>query len=154
MTMADTSFTMSPMRQGRMKYLILTVFSSVLVSYGWLWLTEIGVLPKNRVTATLGMILQVSLLCVLGFFLILRKNHSLEVQEHCILHTDWRRRAASTIQTNQIRSFRRNLMGELLLLDENGKVLICVEPNMSNHDLFLQWLQNHHINESKKGDFR
>ena len=152
--MSDTSFTMSPMKQGRMKYLILTVFSPVLVSYGWLWLAETGMLPQNRVTATLSMILQVSFMCVLGFFLILRKNHSLEVQEHCILHTDWRRRSASAIQANQIRSYRRNFMGELLLLDEAGKVLICVEPNMSHHDLFLQWLQDHHINESKKGDFR
>ena len=148
--MTDTVFTMAPAKQGRIKYLLLTLVPPMLVTYAWKWLMECGILPSNRAIVMIGLFLAMAALVCLGCFLIFQRNHVLEVSEGAILHHSWRG-STSTIQVNQIRSFRRNFLNELLLLDENGKVLLCVESNMSNLDLFRQWLESHHImNQTKE----
>lgn len=151
--MTDTSFTMSPQRAGRMKYLLLTLACPILLSYILRGLVQYGIIPRFGALPIIHSILISVPTLVGGYFLIFQKLHVLEVQESGITNKDWRGKTF-TVQTNQIRSWRRNLLAEIFLLDENGKVLLCVESNMSNFDLFQQWLQEHHINESNRGDFR
>ncbi len=80
-------------------------------------------------------------LLLLTWLLIFRKNHTLTVEGSSIRDTNFMtNRVCATVESREIRSVRRNLLGEWLLKDENGKTLIRVESNMSERDLLKAWL--------------
>ena len=140
--MENNSFEMTVQAGlGRMKYLLLTICPALLFLELWRLLTERGFLPASRGLYYVSLVLWSGLMILLGYLLIFRKNHILSVEESTIRETDMMsRRVRATIEARQIRSVHRNLLGEWLLKDENGKTLLCIESNMSNRDMLQEWL--------------
>ena len=139
-------FKMEPGKKGRIKYLILTLFPAYLVMSLLQRLAAQGVLPANDLTGFLIMSSALVMMGTLGYFLIFRKNHIIEVSDISLAERDWQGKVR-IIGVSKIRSWRKNLLGEILLLDENKKVLLCVESNMENLDLFRKWLDKHNYNQ-------
>ena len=137
-------FKMEPGKKGRLKYLILTLLPAYLVMSLLQRLAAQGILPANDLTGFLIMSSALVMMGTLGYFLIFRKNHIIEVSDISLAERDWRG-MVRLIGVSKIRSFRKNVLGEILLLDENKNVLLCVESNMENRDLFLAWLDKHNF---------
>ena len=133
------SFTMSTRKQGRMKYLLLTIAPALLVTYLFTWLVSLGILPGGETFGLIYISISMGLMSVLGYYLIFLKNHALEITQREVHHKDWRGRT-SVIPVSHFRGYRRNWLKEYILLDETGKTLFCVESNMENFDLFEQWI--------------
>ena len=141
----NTSFTMSPIKQGRIKYLLMTIAPALAVMYLFSWLVSSGLMPGGE---TFGMVytgISMGFMLVMGYFLIFMKNHTVEIKNRTIHHRDWRGKT-SEIPLALIHGYRRNLLKEYILFDRAGNRLLCVESNMVNFDLFEQWIQNHNIN--------
>ena len=139
-------FKMEPGKKGRVKYLILTLRPAYLMTKLLGRLASLGIIPANDLTGFLTMAASLAMMGTLGYFLVFRKNHTIEVSDISLAERDWRGKVR-LVAVSKIRSWKCNLLGELLLLDENNKVLLCVESNMENRDRFLLWLTAHHINE-------
>ena len=137
-------FKMEPGKKGRLKYLILTLLPAYLVMSLLQRLAAQGILPANDLTGFLIMSSALVMVGTLGYFLIFRKNHIIEVSEISLAERDWQGKVR-LIGLSKIRGWRKNLLGEILLLDENKNVLLCVESNMENRDLFLAWLDKHNF---------
>ena len=52
------------------------------------------------------------------------------------------------VNAQQIDSFQRTCLGKISLVDRNRVQLLSIKSNMTNRDLFEQWLVSHNI-ESK-----
>ena len=137
-------FKMEPGKGGRIKYLILTLLPAYLVMHPLQRLAAQEILPANDLTGFLIMSSALVMMGVLGYFLIFRKNHIIEVSDISLAERDWQGKVR-LVSLGRIRSVRKNLLGEILLLDEHNKVLLCVESNMENLDLFLKWLEKHNF---------
>lgn len=137
-------FKMEPGKKGRIKYLILTLLPAYLIMNLLQRLAAIEILPANDLTGFLIMFSALVMMGTLGYFLIFRKNHTIEVSDISLAERDWQGKVR-LIAVSKIRSSRKNLLGEILLLDENRNVLLCVESNMENRDLFLAWLEKHNF---------
>ena len=145
----ENGFTMSTRKPGRMKYLLLTVFPPVAVIYLCTGLIELGILPVSEITRYFLLAVWAIMMGTLGYFLIFKKNHQLDINDNTITETDWRCRVTQ-LPVSHVRSFRRNWLKEYILLDENGKRLVCIETNMENFDLFEQWIGNQHFKQMDK----
>ena len=145
----ENGFTMSTRKPGRMKYLLLTVFPPVAVIYLCTGLIELGILPVSEITRYFLLAVWAIMMGTLGYFLIFKKNHQLDINDNTITETDWRCRVTQ-IPVSHVRSFRRNWLKEYILLDENGKRLVCIETNMENFDLFQQWIEHQHFKQMDK----
>ena len=145
----EKGFTMSTRKPGRMKYLLLTVFPPVAVIYLCTGLIELGILPVSEITRYFLLAVWAIMMGTLGYFLIFKKNHQLDINDNTITETDWRCRVTQ-IPVSHVRSFRRNWLKEYILLDENGKRLVCIETNMENFDLFEQWIEHQHFKQMDK----
>ena len=139
-------FKMEPGKKGRIKYLILTLLPAYLVMSLLRRLAAQEILPANDVTGFLIMSSALVMMGTLGYFLIFRKNHIIEVSDISLAERDWQGRVR-LVSVGKIRTWKKNLLGEILLLDEHNKVLLCVESNMENRDLFLKWMDKHNFNE-------
>lgn len=142
--MTQNVFQMYPQKRGRIKYLLITLYLPLLLLLIVSQLTKHGVLPKTPIFIYVFL----SLIIVLGYFFIFKKNHHIEVQDNTIAETDWTQKNTQKIKAVQIHSFRRNFLGEIILLDDSGHKLLCIESNMSNFDLFQQWLEQHNIQKN------
>ena len=145
----ENGFTMSTRKPGRMKYLLLTVFPPIAVIYLCTGLIELGILPVSEITRYFLLAFWAIMMGTLGYFLIFKKNHQLDINDNTITETDWRCRVTQ-IPLSHVRSFRRNWLKEYILLDENGKRLVCIETNMENFDLFEQWIEHQHFKQMDK----
>ena len=145
----ENGFTMSTCKPGRMKYLLLTVFPPVAVIYLCTGLIELGILPVSEITRYFLLAVWAIMMGTLGYFLIFKKNHQLDINDNTITETDWRCRVTQ-LPVSHVRSFCRNWLKEYILLDENGKRLVCIETNMENFDLFEQWIGNQHFKQMDK----
>ena len=145
----ENGFTMSTRKPGRMKYLLLTVFPPIAVIYLCTGLIELGILPVSEITRYFLLAFWAIMMGTLGYFLIFKKNHQLDINDNTITETDWRCRVTQ-IPVSHVRSFRRNWLKEYILLDENGKRLVCIETNMENFDLFEQWIEHQHFKQMDK----
>ena len=145
----ENGFTMSTRKPGRMKYLLLTVFPPIAVIYLCTGLIELGILPVSEITRYFLLAVWAIMMGTLGYFLIFKKNHQLDINDNTITETDWRCRVTQ-IPVSHVRSFRRNWLKEYILLDENGKRLVCIETNMENFDLFQQWIEHQHFKQMDK----
>ena len=145
----ENGFTMSTRKPGRMKYLLLTVFPPIAVIYLCTGLIELGILPVSEITRYFLLAFWAIMMGTLGYFLIFKKNHQLDINDNTIAETDWRCRVTQ-IPVSHVRSFRRNWLKEYILLDENGKRLVCIETNMENFDLFEQWIEHQHFKQMDK----
>ena len=145
----ENGFTMSTRKPGRMKYLLLTVFPPIAVIYLCTGLIELGILPVSEITRYFLLAVWAIMMGTLGYFLIFKKNHQLDINDNTITETDWRYRVTQ-IPVSHVRSFRRNWLKEYILLDENGKRLVCIETNMENFDLFEQWIEHQYFKQMDK----
>ena len=123
-------FVMIPKRMGIMKYWLLALIPSLLVCFligpdtgTWMFLF-LAILPVSA------------------------KNHTIVVFDDSLTEKDPRGRFVRKVSASQIVSYRRNILGEISLIDSDSKKLLCVESNMTNRDRFEQWLTAHNI-ESK-----
>ena len=136
---------MGPQKAGRMKYLLLTLIPPLL------WAEAVDLLCQRApqlasVGPWLGMIGMTAIAFSLGYFLIFKKNHQFEVHEKNIhikemFGQEW------DLPAHRICRYRRNLLGELVLFDEDGKRLLTVESNMTEFEEFQVWLERRGIQQ-------
>ena len=102
----ENGFTMSTRKPGRMKYLLLTVFPPVAVIYLCTGLIELGILPVSEITRYFLLAFWAIMMGTLGYFLIFKKNHQLDINDNTITETDWRCRVTqipvSHVRTQQV----------------------------------------------------
>ena len=140
------AFVLTPNKQGRVKYLLLTLGPSFLISRISLALTQRGMLPATDLTGICVMLFSMAVTFTLGYFMILRKNHTVEVGSLSVAEKNWQGKCR-VIPRGKIRAYRRNWLGETLLLEEGGKTLLCIESNMENLDRLMAWLDSYEIKE-------
>ena len=142
-------FTMEPGKNGRLKYLALTILPAVLTTGVMNRLAASEIIPANDLTGFATMALSLVIMGGLGYFLILRKNHTIEVSDISIAEKDFQGKCR-LVSLSKIRRWKKNVLGEILLLDGNDNVLLCVESNMERRDKLLAFLDSHEITEYKK----
>ena len=142
--MAQNSFVMHPQKQGRMKYLFLTMVPPIILLYLFSLLLQSGVQIGNSIRYICLYVPLVGM-AILTYYFILKKNHRIEVKDNTIIEYDWRKNESRRIKVSQIYVYKRNWLREIILIDNNGNKLLCVESNMSNFHEFEQWLERHHI---------
>ena len=144
--MTTTSFTMRPQKMGRLAYLLLTLIPPLLILECFNLLVESGILPASRILFIIDLILWTVSIGFLGYHLIFKKNHYVEISDSTITETDWLRKKR-IIRATQISAYRKNMLRETVLLNSENKKLLCVEANMDNQELFHEWLSTHHITQ-------
>ena len=142
--MAQNSFVMHVQKQGRMKYLFLTMIPPIILLGLFSLLLQSGIQFSNIIRYAC---LYASLvgMAILTYYFIFKKNHRIEVKDNTIIEYDWRKNESRRIKASQIYVYIRNWLREIILIDNNGNKLLCVESNMSNFHEFEQWLERHHI---------
>ena len=148
--MAQNCFVMQTQKKGRLKYVLLSMGIPIVIAYLFSWLLDLSVLPKNRILSYVYLYFPIACMMLLGYTLVLRKNHSLEIKNNTVIETSWTGKETKRIKVNQIHSYRRNFLQEIILLDEIGNKLLSAEANMTNFDLFQQWLSKHSIYQNKE----
>ena len=123
-------FTMNPQLQGQMKYALLCLLPAIF----FVILKQIDI--------------AVFVFLVFAMSCSLTKKHTVVVFDESITHKDFRGRFLNKIPLDVICYTHRNYLDEIILLDDEGKQLLCVESYMTNRERFEQWLTAHHI-ESK-----
>ena len=78
-------------------------------------------------------------------FLVVPRNHNIEVQHDTLIERDHKGLHIRTIQASQIDYFRINHLKEIILFDDNRRKLLCIEYDMTNRDRFVEWLIKHRI---------
>ena len=142
--MAQNSFVMHAQKQGRMKYLFLTIVPPIILLYLFSLLLQSGVQIGNSIRYIFLYVPLVGM-AILAYYFIFKKNHRIEVKDNTIIEYDWRKNESRRIKVSQIYVYKRNWLREIILIDNNGNKLLCVESNMSNFHEFEQWLERHHI---------
>ena len=136
---------MSPQQAGRIKYLLLVLIPTLAYTEAVNVLcSAVPFLAPVRVW--LGMIGMTAIAFSLGYFLIFKKNHHFEVSEKRI-HVKEITGQAWDLPAHRICRYRRNLLGELVLFDEDGKRLLTVESNMTEFEKFQVWLERRGIQQ-------
>ena len=148
--MAQNAFSMRVQKAGRMKYLLLAMGIPILLMHLFKQLATADALPSTGLLSQVYIYSPIFIMAVLGYFLIHKKNHCIDVKNNTLIETDWRGKNRCVIKTEQIWACRRNILGEIILLDKHGTRLLCVESNMSNFDAFQQWLVRHNILDKKE----
>ena len=143
--MSSNAFVMQKQRQGELKYLLLTITPPLLAMLLLRWLADTGILPGGETARLIYLSLSMAGMLILGYPLILKKNHSIEVKDNLIIEYDWRQCEVSRIKAAQIHSIKRNILNEIILLDGAGNRLLCIERNMCNFSQFENWLRLHNI---------
>ena len=143
--MPKNSFVMCAQKQGRMKYLLLTVVPPIALMCVVSRVLDFGIKINSEVVSLVLVYLPMIFMVILGYFLIFRKNHRVEIKDNQIIETDWREREVCRFKASQIHSIKRNFLNEIIIVDQNGNRLLCVESNMTSFQKFEQWLQEHNI---------
>ena len=125
----DSHFVMKPRKTSPFRYILLAAVPSVAVGFLLAWDSAAW------------------FFILLAAALILPRSHCIVVFENSLtekaLHG--RNRFIRKVNADQVDHYRRNPLGEIVLLDAQGRKLLCVEACMTNRDLFEQWLISHHI---------
>ena len=141
--MEQNAIFMGPQKAGRMKYLLLTLIPPTLYIKGVSLLCQ-KVPQLASLGQWLGMIGFSVIAFSLSYVLIFKKNHQFEVSEKNI-HIKEMFGQAWDLPACRIHHYRRNLLGELVLFDEDNKRLLTAESNMTGFDEFKDWLERHGI---------
>lgn len=134
---AETRFQMIPLRNGR-RYLDLIITLGVPLALLYL-------LPPSIFCLVFGLVLMV----VLAYLFIFRRNHIITVTGAEIQNCNTITGKETTISVAEIQSVKTGLLGDLVLIDREGKKRLCVEKNMSCYDRFLAFLQAHDLSSAK-----
>ena len=143
--MPGNGFSMQPQKQGRIKYLLLTMCPALVLMYLFQNLSILDILPRGTTWGLIYTSIPMAFMLLTGYFLIFRKNHQINVNNHTIVEINWLRKESCRIRSTQIGSVRTNALKEIILLDKDGNKLLCIESNMTNRDRFEQWLAEHNI---------
>ena len=146
--MAKNTFDMKYQKKKMGRYLAITFIPPYLVMGLAYFLFEIGLLPPIEFLAKLMVYVPMGSIPIVGYFTILKIQHRIDVRNNSLTETNWRDVVVTRIKAEQIASYRRNFLGEIVLLDKIGARLLAVESGMTNLDRFEQWLADHNI-ESK-----
>ena len=130
----NQSFTMTR-GMNRMKYVMLTVCPSIIFAYLLRYLVTSGQFPNNIV---LMVVLSLTPMAILMYFLIYKKNHTITVNGNTVTETNDMPKVNNTFQLTDVASTKKDLLGDLVLLNADGKRLLTVERNMTNFDLLMQ----------------
>ena len=76
------------------------------------------------------------------------KHRTILVFDNSLTEKDSEGRFIKQVNARQIDSFRKTMLGNISLIDSDRGRLLSIKNNMTNRDLFEQWLVSHHI-ESK-----
>ena len=136
---------MRTQERGRMKYLLLTIVPPIALMYFISIILDYGIIINGIIADLVLIYLPMIFMAILGYPLIFRKNHQIEVKDNLIVETDWRQREVCRFRASQIHSIKCNFLNEIIMIDTNGNRLLCVESNMTNYQKFEQWLQEHNI---------
>ena len=125
----DSHFVMKPRKTGLIQYILLAAVPSAAVGFLLAWDSAAWIF------------------ILLAAALVLPRSHRIVVFENSLtekaLHG--RNQFIRKVNADQIDHYRRNPLGEIVLLDTESRKLLCVEAYMTNRDLFEQWLISHHI---------
>ncbi|MBQ6540284.1 MAG: hypothetical protein IJL71_04585 [Oscillospiraceae bacterium] len=132
------SFTMTRGYK-RTKYIAITFFPSIILAYLLRYLAVIGKFPDNPV---LMAVVTAIPMVVLGYFLIFRKNHTVKVDGYTVTETNELPKVNNAFRISEIASVKKDLLGDTVLLDADGKRLLTVESSMTNYALFMQHIGN------------
>ncbi len=134
-------FMMRPQKPGRLPYLLLTVGSWIAFTMVLTSLTKL--LPAGPLLSILPLLLSVIFVSIVAYFLIFQKNHQIQISGDSLRETTWTAKEGASFSAEQIHSVRRNVLKEVILLDEGGNKLLTVEAYMTNFDQFENWLKKH-----------
>ena len=141
--MTNADFTLLPTKSGKMASLLMTICPATLLMQCITWLIDFDLIPTSKFLAVVYLAVPLILMMTLGYFLIFRENHKVGVCDDVITETSWVNKI-NRIHVHQIASVRRGLLRNVILLDESGHKLLCIEPSMTNFVQFLRWLERHH----------
>lgn len=130
---AEARFQMIPLRNGR-RYLDLIMTLGIPLALLYL-------LPPSIFCLVFGLVL----MAVLAYLFIFRRNHIITVTGAELQNCNTITGKETTISVAEIQSVKTGLLGDLVLIDREGKKRLCVEKNMSCYDRFQNFLQEHNI---------
>jgi hypothetical protein len=137
--MDNKHFSMAPLRQGRLRYLLLVLLPALLLQSLLSLLVDTGILPNDFLTALVVFLVAMAWIIIAGVRLIFRKNHNYVIADNTINVTEFTGKTR-TVSIRDVASYKRNWLGELVLKDSEGKTLLTAEANMENFDLFKEYL--------------
>ena len=143
--MPKNSFVMHVQKQGRMKYLFITMVPPIILLYLLSLFSQTTLQLDNTLFSHVCISISLASMAILANYFIFRKNHRIEVNDNQITEYNWRQIEARKIKISQINSYKRNWLHEIILFDNSGNKLLCIESNMSNFQRFEQWLERHNI---------
>lgn len=120
-------FVMKPQRHGQLRYALLAVIPAAVSAF------------------LIGPFGAAWIFVFLAGLLIFPSNHRIVVFENSITEKDFRGRFIRKIDKSQVAFFRKNVLGEIVLVDNNNQLLLRAESYLSNRDRFDQWIESHHI---------
>ena len=143
--MAQNRFDMKPMPKKRTKYVLLALLLPIGIIALFMILTEIGMIPASQTFTNIVIYGSMILMSLMSYAMVINHNHTIEVRGSTVTEKGPNGKEKRKFQAKQISKIRRNAMGEMILLDQSGEKLLCMETSMSNYDLFLQWMESHNI---------
>ena len=108
-----------------MKYLLLTMFPPIGLMYLVMNLMQNGLIPQSKALGMFSIYGSMAIMMVISYFLIWKKNHTIEVKDNTLTEKTWRGELSAKVKTAQIAEYRRNFLGEIVLVDADGKKLLC-----------------------------
>lgn len=125
-------FTMKPQMRGLLKYILLAL------------------IPPAVVGLLIDLSAAVMVWLPLTFVLLFPRAHMFVVFDNTIMEKAiWgSKRFICKVPAERIHHYRKNALDEIILVDADGRELLCAESHLSDRDRFLDWLAALHI-ESK-----
>ena len=143
--MARKKFIMKPGRSGSERYICLIFVPPMVFMILFMFLAQYSSFDISRIwhklvycTSLVYIIL--ALICFLAI-----KQRSFEIKGNIIIEYSSLGKCIKTVKVNQISYAKRNLLDEILLMDESGTILCRICPHLENRILFVEWLLHYKI---------
>lgn len=145
----ERDFTLTTQQRGRLKYLLITLVIPLVAEYLFSYLINSGVFGSISGRTAYFILVSVvcSLLLVFGYFLIFRKIHTVAVNGTTITDHITVLNKTNTVHISEIKSVKRNFLGEIVLKNADGKTLLTVENGMTNFAEFEEYLKDNNFKE-------
>ncbi|MBO5783511.1 MAG: hypothetical protein J6R33_00935 [Clostridia bacterium] len=139
--MTTPDYVVKPMPGHRIKYLLLTVVPPTVVMYLIRYLIDSGIIPDFDGMSSLLLLIPLAGMWYLANRFLFRKNHSVAVYAHYMVEIDLRQKERR-ISFDQVHTVKTNLLGETVVKDAKGKMLLCIEENMENRERLMNRLRS------------
>ena len=143
--MARKKFIMKPRRSGSERYICLIFVPPMVFIILFMFLAHNSSFNISQIwyklvcCTSLGYII-LALICFLAI-----KQRIFEIKGNIIIEYSSLGRCIKTVKVNQISYTKRNLLDEILLMDESGTILCRICPHLENRILFAEWLLHYII---------